>query len=121
VSAVEAVQAATDAVRRDALTIGEILAHQQPLMDFPTFFKAASIPASTGYQVAAEGDLPIEVIRLGRRRYVRTVDAWRFLGLLPEGSAVAPGVQPGTPATGNDDAPGVQPGAPVQRINRPTS
>ncbi|MGA6159622.1 hypothetical protein ACPEIC_40510 [Stenotrophomonas sp. NPDC087984] len=93
-TAAEAVQSATDVVRRKALTIAEILAHESALMDLPTFFKACGIPESTGYQVAAEGRLPLEVIPLGRRRYVRTVDAWKFLGLLSENDDSAGAVTP---------------------------
>lgn len=93
-TAVEAVRAATGVVRSNTLTIGEILAHQPPLMDLPTFFNACGIPESTGYQEAAKGALPVEVIRIARRRYVRTVDAWRFLGLLP---ANGDGAGAGTP------------------------
>lgn len=91
-TAVEAVQAATGVVRSRSRTIGEILAHQQPLMDLRTFFEACGIPESTGYQEAAKGALPVEVIRIARRRYVRTVDAWRFLGLISEDNGDGPGV-----------------------------
>jgi hypothetical protein len=96
-TAVGAVQAAAGVVRDRALTIGQILAHQQPLMDLRTFFDACGIPESTGYQEAAKGALPIEVIRLGRRRYVRTVEVWRWLGLVPAGNDDDAGVAPPTP------------------------
>ncbi len=94
-TAVQAVEAAIDVVRTRSGTIGEILAHEPPLMDLPTFFNACGIPESTGYQEAAKGALPVEVIRIARRRYVRTVDAWRFLGLLPGDNG--DGVGAGTP------------------------
>ncbi|BBA99237.1 hypothetical protein RVR_5775 [Actinacidiphila reveromycinica] len=81
-TAAEAVQAATDTVRRRGWNIGQILAHQPPLMDIRTFAEAIGIPASTGYQLAASGDLPIEILRVGRTKYVRTVDAWKWLGLI---------------------------------------
>lgn len=93
----EAVQAATSVLRQGSLTIGEILAHQPPLMDLPTFFNACGIPESTGYQEAAKGALPVEVIRIARRRYVRTVDAWRFLGLLPGDNGDGAGAGTPTP------------------------
>jgi hypothetical protein len=97
-TATEAVQAATNVVRSNALTIAQILAHQSALMDLPTFFKAAGIAESTGYQIAAKGELPIEVIRFARRRYVRTLDAWRFLGLInQENDGSAGAVTPALP------------------------
>lgn len=102
-TATEAVQAAVEVVRRSS-SIGAILAHEPPLMDLPTFFSACGIPESTGYQEAAKGTLPVEVIRIARRRYVRTVDAWRFLGLLPHedgdgarGPALTPPAERTTP------------------------
>jgi hypothetical protein len=99
VTAVEAVQAATDVVRQRGWTIGQILAHQPPLMDIRTFAEAAGIPESTAYQLAARGEMPIEVVQLGRTKYVRTVDLWRWLGLI-----------------GNDDDAGVPaPTPPVQQ------
>ncbi|MEH0578950.1 DNA-binding protein [Streptomyces sp. B21-108] len=101
-------------------TIAEILGHESALTDLPTFFKMLGIAESTGYQLAAQGRLHLEVIPLGRRRYVRTVDAWKFLGLLPEENGAVPGVQPGTPA-GNDEAAGVQPAASVERNTQSTS
>lgn len=97
-----------------ALSIAEILAHEPALMDLPTFFKACGMAQSTGYQVAAEGRLPLEVIPLGRRRYVRTVDAWKFLGLLPQENGAAPTYQAGASA-GNNEGPGYQPGPPVEQ------
>lgn len=103
-----------------ALSIAEILGHKPALMDLPTFFKACGMAQSTGYQIAAEGALPLEVIPLGRRRYVRTVEAWKFLGLMPEEDGAVPGVQPGTSA-GNDEAAGVQPAASVERNTQSTS
>jgi hypothetical protein len=98
-----------------ALSIAEILGHKPALMDLPTFFKACGMAQSTGYQIAAEGALPLEVIPLGRRRYVRTVEAWKFLGLLSEENGAAPTYQAGAPA-GNDEGPGYQPGPPVEQI-----
>lgn len=96
-TAAEAVQAATNLVRRDAMTIAEILAHEAALMDLPTFFKACGIPESTGYQVAAAGELGIDIIRFGRRRYVRTVAAWKYLGLIPEDNGDGAGAGTPTP------------------------
>jgi hypothetical protein len=93
-----------------ALTIAEILAHEPALMDLPTFFKACGTAESTGYQLAAQGRLPLEVIPLGRRRYVRTVEAWKFLGLLPQENGAALTYQVGASA-GNSEAAGYQPAA----------
>ena len=85
-----------------ALSIAEILGHKPALMDLPTFFKACGMAQSTGYQIAAEGALPLEVIPLGRRRYVRTVEAWKFLGLMPEETGAGPACEAGS-AAGNDE------------------
>lgn len=103
-----------------ALTIAQVLAHQSALTDLPTFGRMTGQADSTVYQLAAEGRLPMEVIRLGRKRYVRTVDVWKFLGLLPEGNGASPVYQPGESA-GNDEAAGYQPAAPVEHITSPTS
>lgn len=97
-----------------ALTIAEILGHESALMDLPTFFKACGMAESTGYQLAAQGRLSLEVIPLGRRRFVRTVDAWKFLGLIPQENGTAPTYQAGASA-GNDEEPGYQPGSPVEQ------
>ncbi|MFJ2631095.1 DNA-binding protein [Streptomyces sp. NPDC087422] len=80
-----------------ALSIAEVLAHEPALTDLPTFGRMTGQADSTIYQLAAQGRLPLEVIRLGRKRYVRTVEVWKFLGLLPDGNDNAPGVEPGAP------------------------
>lgn len=89
------------------LSIAEILDQPALVPLWPTVGKALGLAESTTYQLASEGRLPAElkVIRLGRRRVVRTVDLHRFLGLLPE----------------NDDSAGVQPAPPVERISTSTS
>lgn len=94
-TAAEAVQAATDTVRRRGWTIGQILAHQPPLMDLRTFAEAMGFPPSTVYQEAAKDALPVEVIQIARTKYVRTVDTWRLLGLI--GNDDDAGVAPPTP------------------------
>ena len=102
-----------------AMTIAEILGHKTALMDLPTFFKACGMAESTGYQLAAQGRLSLEVIPLGRRRYVRTVEAWKFLGLTPGEDGAGPKVQLGSPAT-NDDSAGVQPAPSVEHVTAST-
>ncbi|MEU9405076.1 DNA-binding protein [Streptomyces sp. NPDC048281] len=104
-----------------ALSIAEILGHEPALMDLPTFFKACGIAPSTGYQEAAAGRLPLEVIRLGRRRYVRTVSAWKFLGLMPEENGAAPTYQAGASAGNNDEAARVPAGPPQSSKSALTS
>ncbi|WP_435285946.1 helix-turn-helix domain-containing protein [Streptomyces bacillaris] len=69
-----------------ALSVAEILDLPALVPLWPTVGKAMCQPESTTYQLAKEGRLPFEVIRLGRRRYVRTVDLHRFLGLTPGNS-----------------------------------
>lgn len=96
------------------LTIAEILDQPAVVPLWPTVGRALGLAESTTYQLAAEDRLPIEVIRLGRRRVARTVDLHRFLGLVPQENGAVPGVQPGTSA-GNDEAAGVQPAAPVEQ------
>lgn len=115
-----AVQAATDVIRGNALSIAQILAHESALMDLPTFFRAAGAAESTGYQWVASGEFPLEVIPILRRRFVRTVDAWRFLGLLSEANGASPEYQPGEPS-GNDEAAGYQPAAPVEQVQHSTA
>jgi hypothetical protein len=69
-----------------ALTIAELYNLPALVPLWPTVGRALGLAESTTYQLAAEGRLPFEVIRLGRRRNVRTVDLQRFLGLLPDPS-----------------------------------
>ncbi|WP_420034666.1 DNA-binding protein [Streptomyces sp. cg28] len=98
-----------------ALTIAQVL-DQPPLVPlWPTVGQALGLAESTTYQLAAENRLPIEVIRLGRRRVCRVVDLHKFLGLIPEAVGTAPEVQSGATATRNDEAAGVQPAAPVEQ------
>lgn len=94
-----------------AMTIAEILAHQAPLTDLPTLGRMTGQAESTVYQLAAQDRLGLEVIRLGRKRYVRTVDVWKFLGLIPQENGTAPTYQAGASA-GNDEAARVPAGPP---------
>lgn len=103
-----------------ALTIAEILGHASALTDLPTFGRMTGQAESTIYQLAAQGRLPMEVIRLGRKRYVRTVDVWNFLGLAPQENGAARKVESRASAK-RDDAPGVEPGAPVEHAIASTS
>ncbi|MET8658187.1 helix-turn-helix domain-containing protein [Streptomyces griseus] len=88
-----------------ALSVAEILDLPALVPLWPTVGKAMCQSESTTYQLAREGRLPFEVIRLGRRRYVRTVDLHKFLGLLPgnseavaEATATASSERPTHPA-----------------------
>ncbi|WJD99735.1 helix-turn-helix transcriptional regulator [Streptomyces antimycoticus] len=68
------------AARRKKRTIAEL--YDQPaLMDLPTFGEFTETAISTIYQLAAEGRLPIETVRLGRKRFVRTADVLAWLHL----------------------------------------
>ncbi len=96
------------------LTIAEILNQPAVIPLWPTVGRALGLAESTTYQLAAENRLPIEVIRLGRRRVARTVDLHRFLGLLPEENGAAPRYQLGASA-GNDGEAGYQPASPVEQ------
>lgn len=93
-----------------AMSIAEILDLPALVPLWPTVGRALGLAESTTYQLAAEGRLPIEVIPLGRRRFARTIDLHRFLGLLPEENGAVPRYQPGTSA-GNSEAAGYQPAA----------
>ncbi|WP_241778552.1 helix-turn-helix domain-containing protein [Streptomyces sp. AcH 505] len=83
----------TTALRREALTVAQLY-DQPPLMPlWPTFGQAiCGMSESTTYQLAAEDRLPIETVRMGRKRYVRTADvlAWLHLPTTSETPAVAP-------------------------------
>ncbi|MFI0932946.1 DNA-binding protein [Streptomyces sp. NPDC021019] len=76
------------------LSVAEILDLPALVPLWPTVGRALGLAESTTYQLAAENRLPsdLEVIRLGRRRVVRTVDLHRFLGLLPGNSESAAAV-----------------------------
>ncbi|MGQ5580356.1 helix-turn-helix transcriptional regulator [Streptomyces sp. ECR3.8] len=93
-----------------ALTIADILALPAVVPLWPTVGQALGLAESTTYQLAAEGRLPIEVIRLGRRRVARTVDLHRFLGLVPQENGAGPVYQTG-PSAENSEAAGYQPAA----------
>ena len=96
------------------LSIAEILDQPAVVPLWPTVGRALGLAESTTYQLAAEGRLPIEVIRLGRRRVARTIDLHRFLGLAPQENGAAPTYQVGASA-GNDGEAGYQPASPVEQ------
>ncbi|MBC3988025.1 helix-turn-helix domain-containing protein [Streptomyces sp. AC563] len=79
-----------------ALSIAEILNLPALVPLWPAVGRALGLAESTTYQLAAENRLPIPVIRLGRRRVVRTVDLHAFLGL--ENSSAAGGATPTAPS-----------------------
>ncbi|MGP4048747.1 helix-turn-helix domain-containing protein [Streptomyces sp. 2A115] len=97
-----------------ALSIAAILDQPALVPLWPTVGRALGLAESTTYQLAAQDRLPIEVIRLGRRRVARTVDLQRFLGLLPQENGAAPTYQVGASA-GNDGEGGYQPPSPVSQ------
>ncbi|WP_030173190.1 helix-turn-helix domain-containing protein [Streptomyces sp. NRRL S-813] len=103
-----------------ALTISEILDQPAVVPLWPTVGRALGLAESTTYQLAAEGRLPVEVIRLGRRRVARTVDLHRFLGLLPQENGASPVYQPGE-SVGNDEATRVPAGPPQSSKSIPTA
>ncbi|WP_237532246.1 DNA-binding protein [Streptomyces sp. SID8352] len=85
-----------------ALTIAEILDLPAVVPLWPTVGRALSLSESTTYQLAAEDRLPIEVIRMGRRRVARTIDLHRFLRLAPEENGAGPACEAG-PSAGSDE------------------
>jgi hypothetical protein len=106
-------------VKAAALTIAEILDQPAVVPLWPTVGQALGLAESTTYQLAAENKLPVEVIRLGRRRVARTVDLHRFLGLLPQGSGTAFEVQSEASAV-NDEATRGPAGSPLSNESAPT-
>ncbi|MFI7234475.1 DNA-binding protein [Streptomyces cyaneofuscatus] len=95
------------------LSVAEILDLPALVPLWPTVGKALGLAESTTYQLAAENRLPsdLEVIRLGRRRVVRTIDLHRFLRLTPEtseatgaGTPVASSEHPTSPAAKAQEA-----------------
>ncbi|MEU6344452.1 DNA-binding protein [Streptomyces sp. NPDC046977] len=103
-----------------AMPIGEILAHQSALTDIPTFARMTGQAESTIYQLAAEGRLPLELIKLGRKRYFRTVEIWKLLGLEPKEAGAGPAYEAGSRA-GNDEGAGYEPAPPVEHIHTQTA
>lgn len=102
------------------LSIAEILDLPAVVPLWPTVGRALGLAESTTYQLAAENRLPIEVIRIGRRRVARTIDLHRFLGLIPQENGAAREVESRASAE-NSDAPGVEPGAPVRPVSTSTA
>ncbi|RPE44127.1 hypothetical protein EDD90_7357 [Streptomyces sp. Ag109_O5-1] len=97
-----------------ALTIAEILDLPAVVPLWPTVGRALALSESTTYQLAAENRLPIEVIRLGRRRVCRLVDLHRFLGLVPKETGAGPACEAGS-TTGNDEGAACEAAPPVEQ------
>ncbi|WP_046505931.1 MerR family transcriptional regulator [Streptomyces odonnellii] len=75
------------------LSIAEILDQPAMVPLWPTVGRALGLSESTTYQLGAEGRLPVEVVSLGRRKFVRHVDLLAWLHL-PENSDAAGGATP---------------------------
>lgn len=65
------------------LTLAEVLALPALVPLWPTVGRALGLGETTTYQLAANNELPIEVIRLGRTRKARTADLIDFLRIGP--------------------------------------
>jgi hypothetical protein len=76
-------------VRAAALTVAELY-DKPPLMPlWPDFGQGVcQMAESTTYQLAAENRLPVETVRLGRKRFVRTIDVLAWLHLPSKSDAV---------------------------------
>jgi hypothetical protein len=90
---------ARTAVRRKTLAIAELY-DQPPLMPLWPDLGAGVLgwSESTTYEAAARNELPVELVRVGRRRYARTADvlAWLHLPQNDDGArdaAPAPSVE----------------------------
>ncbi|MEF9903706.1 helix-turn-helix domain-containing protein [Streptomyces sp. P9-A2] len=103
-----------------ALTIAEILDLPAVVPLWPTVGRALGQAESTIYQLAKEGRLPFECVRLGRRRYVRTVDLHRFLGLVPQENGAGPACEAGS-AAGNDEGAACEAAPPVGQVSASTA
>jgi predicted DNA-binding transcriptional regulator AlpA len=57
------------------------LPEDQPLLDLLDAALALGIGRTTAYTLAAKGEFPIPVLRVGGRLKVRTADLRRYLGL----------------------------------------
>lgn len=101
-----------------ALSIAEVLNQPALVPLWPTVGRALGLAESTTYQLAAENRLPIEVIRLGRRRVARTVDLHRFLGLVPQENGAGPACEAG-PSAGNDEGAACEAAPPVEQSALP--
>jgi predicted DNA-binding transcriptional regulator AlpA len=100
-----------------AMSIAEILDLPAVVPLWPTVGRALGLAESTTYQLAAENRLPIEVIRLGRRRVARTADLHRFLGLRPQENGTGPACEAG-PSAGNDEEAACEAASPVEQPAR---
>ncbi|UXY23378.1 hypothetical protein N8I84_35255 [Streptomyces cynarae] len=98
------------------MSIAEILDRPAVVPLWPIVGRPLLLAESTTYQLAAENRLPVEVIRLKRRRVARTVDLHRFLGLLPEENGAAPTYQAGASAGNDEGGPGTGRTASVEQI-----
>ncbi|MFF1417444.1 DNA-binding protein [Streptomyces sp. NPDC058280] len=80
----------TTAASTPALTIADLYT-QPPLMRlWPDFgHRVCGMAESTTYQLAAENRLPVEILRIGRRKFVRTADVLVWLHLPNNSDAVA--------------------------------
>lgn len=76
------------AVHRQTLTIADLVAcDRPPLMPlWPDLGEGVlRLSESTTYEYADAGRLPVGLVRVGRRRYARTVDVLAWLGLTQNG------------------------------------
>lgn len=68
-------------VRRKLLTVAELY-DQPPLMPMITFVVGVLQQSERwGYAAAARGELPLELVPVGRGRFVRTADVLQYCGL----------------------------------------
>lgn len=81
-------------------------------------FAALNIGETNGYKLIADGEFPVDIVRVGRAFRVRKTELLAFLGLPEHADAE---VQSASATAGNDDAPGVQPEAPSAEQPAPTS
>jgi hypothetical protein len=55
-----------------------------PVVDLDTARRPLLIGRSKAYQLAASGDFPVKVLKIGTRYRVITSDVWALLGLTPD-------------------------------------
>ncbi|MFF2525931.1 helix-turn-helix domain-containing protein [Streptomyces liangshanensis] len=72
------------------LLVGDLYAQPPLMLLWPTFGSGVcGMSETTTYHLAAQDRLPVETVRLGRKRYVRTADVLAWLHLPENDDAAA--------------------------------
>jgi hypothetical protein len=82
-------QSAGNPPNDESLTIGDLYAAPPLLPLWPELGRVLGLSEGSTYALAARGDLPMDLVRVGRRRYARTADVLAWLHLNVSDSATA--------------------------------